>query len=158
MKLERALLTCRQIILKARRQRLLELEKSKTYSESKLSKLAATAFESYARGNLPELLKASDGSELSPDNYEDRIDAAYGKVLAGGTLTGEGKPGDAEAKIKMHLNNLTAASKAIQENKIFGGADEILLPYLDSLYKESIDGKITPSSRMSPSIGRINSW
>jgi cysteinyl-tRNA synthetase len=127
--------------LKARRQRLLELEKSKTYSEPELSKLAATAFESYAKGNLPELLNSSDGSELSPDNYIARRDAAYGKVLAGSTLTGEGKPGDAEAKMKMHLANLTAATKAIQEKKIFGGADEILLPYLDSLYKESIDGK-----------------
>ncbi|KAL2067597.1 hypothetical protein VTL71DRAFT_2022 [Oculimacula yallundae] len=126
-----------KIILKARRQRLLELEKAKTYSESDLSKLAATAFQSYAEGNLPELLK--DG-ELNPSNYTERRDAAYGKVLAGGSLTGE-KPGDAEAKMKMHLANLTAASTAIQENKVFGGADEVLLPYLDSLYKESIDGK-----------------
>tara|TARA_R110002060_G_scaffold58536_3_gene68496 strand:+ start:872 stop:2044 length:1173 start_codon:yes stop_codon:yes gene_type:complete len=122
--------------LKARRQRLLELEKAKTYSESDLSKLAATAFQSYAEGNLPELLKEG---ELNPSNYVERRDAAYGKVLDGGSLTGE-KPGDAEAKMKMHLANLTAASTAIQENKIFGGADEVLLPYLDSLYKESIDG------------------
>jgi len=58
-------------------------------------------------------------------------------VLAGGTITGEGKPGDDEAKMKMHINNLTAAVTTIQEKKIFGGADEIILPYLDSLYKES---------------------
>jgi cysteinyl-tRNA synthetase len=124
--------------LKARRQRLLELEKGKTYSESDLSNLAATAFQAYAEKNLPALL--NNGKELSPSNYSERRDAEYGNVLAGGTLTGEGKPGDAEAKMKMHLANLTAASQAIQENKIFGGADEILLPYLDSLYKESIDG------------------
>lgn len=127
-----------KIILKARRQRLLELEKKKAYSETELSKLAATAFQSYAQGNLPELLK--DGIALSPSNYTERRDAAYGEVLAGGTLTGEGKPGDAEAMTKMHLNNLTAAAAAIQENKVYGGADEILLPYLDSLYKDSIDG------------------
>ncbi len=102
-------------------------------------KLAETAFQSYAEKNLPELLKA-DGPSLDAANYAERRDAAYGKVLAGGTLTGEGKPGDAEAKMKMHLANLTSAAQAIQENKIFGGADEILLPYLDSLYKESIDG------------------
>ena len=130
-----------QIILKARRQKLLELEKSKTYTEPELSKLAAAAFESYAKSNLPELLKASDGSELGPTNYSQRRDAAYGKVLNGGTLTGEGKPGDNEAKMKMHINNLDAATKAIQENKIFGGADEILLPYLDSLYKDTIDAR-----------------
>lgn len=43
--------------------------------------------------------------------------------------------------MKMHLSNLTAASKALQEERVFGGADEILLPYLDSLYKETIDAK-----------------
>ncbi|KAF8849635.1 hypothetical protein BDZ45DRAFT_680365 [Acephala macrosclerotiorum] len=129
-----------KIILKARRAKLLELEKLKTYTESELAKLAATAFQSYAESNLPALV-TTDGRELSPSNYAERRDAAYGKVLAGGTLTGEGKPGDAEAKMKMHLSNLTSAAQAIKENKVFGGADEILLPYLDSLYKDSIDGK-----------------
>lgn len=118
---------------------MLELEKSKSYTPEVLSNLATTAFQSYAQGNLPELLK--DGFELSPNNYAARRDAVYGKVLTGGTLTGEGKPGDDEAKMKMHLNNLTSAAAAIQENKVLGGADEILLPYLDSLYKDSIDGR-----------------
>ena len=127
--------------MKARRQRLLDLEKSKTYSESELSSLAAAAFQSYAEANLPELLKVSDGTVLSPSNYAQRRDAAYGNVLAGGTLTGEGRPGDAETKVKMHLNNLNSAAVAIQQNKIFGGTDEILSPYLDSLYKDTIDGK-----------------
>jgi cysteinyl-tRNA synthetase len=90
---------------------------------------------------LPELLKASDGSDLSPTNYTARRDATYGKVLAGGTLSGEEKPGDDETKMKMHINNLNAAVTAIQGNKIFGGADDILLPYLDSLYKDTIDGR-----------------
>jgi cysteinyl-tRNA synthetase len=79
------------------------------------------------------LLKVSDGSVLGPSNYAERRDKAYGKVLAGGTLTGEGKPGDGEAKMKMHLNALTSASEAIQQNKVFGGADQILLLYLGFL-------------------------
>ena len=120
---------------------MLELEKAKPYSESELSKLAAAAFQSYAKGNLPELLRTSDGAEFAPSNYAIRRDAAYGKVLAGGTLSGEGKSGDDETKMKMHINNLNAASTAIQENKIFGGADDILLPYLDSLYKDTIDAR-----------------
>jgi cysteinyl-tRNA synthetase len=86
-------------------------------------------------------LKSADGSNLSPDNYIQRRDAAYEKVLTGGTLTGVGKPGDDEAKMKMHLSNLTAAATAIQENKVFGEADEILLPYIDSLYKETVDAR-----------------
>jgi cysteinyl-tRNA synthetase len=60
-------------------------------------------------------------------------------VLAGGTLSGQGKPGDAEAKLKMHLSNMDAAAAALADRKVFGGADEILLPYLDSLYKETVD-------------------
>ena len=113
----------------------------KTYTESELSKLAGAAFQSYASGNLPELVKVSDGSDLSLSNYAERRDTAYGKVLGGGTLSGEGKPGDDETKMKMHINNLNAAATAIQENKIFGGADDILLPYLDSLYKDTIDAR-----------------
>lgn len=82
-----------------------------------------------------------DGPQLSPDNYAERRDKAYKHVLDGQALSGEGKAGDAEAKMKMHISNLNAATQAIQNNRIFGGADEILLPYLDSLYKESIDAK-----------------
>lgn len=103
--------------------------------------LASAAFESYAKGNLPELLNTAYGTELTPGNYAERRQAAYGKVLAGGTLTGVGKPGDDEAKMKMHLSNLTAAAEAIEGEKVFGGADEILLPYIDSLYKETVDAK-----------------
>jgi len=78
----------KQIILKAGRQRLLELEKSKTNSESELSKLAATAFQSYAKGNLTELLKIPDGSELSPDDCTERRDVVYCKIPAGGRSVG----------------------------------------------------------------------
>jgi cysteinyl-tRNA synthetase len=43
--------------------------------------------------------------------------------------------------MKTHLSNLIAATEAIKVNKTFGGADEMLLPCLDFLYKESIDGE-----------------
>ncbi|KAG7134867.1 cysteine--tRNA ligase like protein [Verticillium longisporum] len=126
-----------KIIIKAGRQRLLELEKKKTYSDDELAKLALDAFRAYAQKSLPVLVQ--DNEALDEDNYLARRDAAYGKVLAGGTLTGTGKPGDDEAKAKMHINNMDAAAFAIKDKKIFPGADEILLPYLDSLYKETVD-------------------
>lgn len=85
------------------------------------------------------MLLQLDGPPLEESNYKERRDAAYGKVLAGGTLTGEGKPSDTEAKMKMHISNMDAAAQALKDGKVFGGADEILLPYLDSLYKETID-------------------
>jgi cysteinyl-tRNA synthetase len=43
--------------------------------------------------------------------------------------------------MKTDLSIRTGATEAIKVNKIFSGADEMLLPYLDSLYKELIDGE-----------------
>ena len=126
-----------QIIIKARRQRLLELEKKKQYTSEELRALALSAFTAYANSSLPLLLK--NGGDLDETNYTDRRDAGYGNVLSGGTITGEGKPGDDEAKVKMHIGNMDAAAKAIQSGEIFPGTDDILLPYLDSQYKETID-------------------
>lgn len=126
-----------KIIIKARRQRLLDLEKQKSYTEEEILELGKAAFRAYAKSNLPQLLEGEE--ELDVNNYKDRKDAAYGSVLKGGSLTGDGKQGDAEAKLKMHINNMNSAVDAINENQVFEGADEILLPYLDSLYKETID-------------------
>ncbi|KAI1376650.1 tRNA synthetases class I (C) catalytic domain-containing protein [Hypoxylon crocopeplum] len=127
-----------KIIIKARRQRLLDLEKQKNYTDTQILEIGKAAFQAYSNSNLPKLLEGE--GELDVDNYIPRRDAAYGSVLAGGTLTGEGKPGDAEAKLRMHISNMTSAVVAINRNGVFnGGADEILLPYLDSLYKETID-------------------
>ena len=129
-----------KIIIRARRRRLLDLEKKKTdHTEASLSELWKAAFDAYAKSNLPQLLQA-DGPPLTPENYKQRRDAAYGHILSGeGTLAGEGKPSDAEAKIKMHVSNTNAAVDALAAKQILDGAEEILLPYLDSLYKETID-------------------
>ncbi|KAK4666345.1 cysteinyl-tRNA synthetase [Podospora pseudopauciseta] len=127
-----------KIIIKARRQRLLDLEKEKSYTPEQLRELVSKAFQAYAQSNLP-LLVTQGQPELDENNYQARKDAAYGQVLAGGTLSGEGRPGDAEAKIKMHLNNMDSAAKSLQTSSGFDGAEDILLPYLDSLYKETID-------------------
>lgn len=43
--------------------------------------------------------------------------------------------------MRMHLSALTEAADALVKGEVFGGADEILLPYLDSIHKESIDSK-----------------
>ncbi|KAM0325236.1 hypothetical protein ACHAPQ_008074 [Fusarium lateritium] len=126
-----------KIIIKARRQRLLELEKNKDYSKDELRELALSAFQAYAKSSLPLLLK--DEEDIDATNYAQRREAGYGHVLGGGTISGEGKPGDDEAKVKMHLSNMTSAAEAIASGEIFPGTDEILLPYLDSLYKETID-------------------
>ncbi|CAK7198924.1 cysteinyl-tRNA synthetase [Sporothrix eucalyptigena] len=128
-----------KIIIKARRKRLYDLEREKKYTPEERRALATTAFLAYAKANLPLLLE--DGATLDETNYVARRDAAYGGVLAGGLLptTEGGKPGDAEAKTKMHVANMDAAARGLQNDSVFDDAEEILLPYLDSLYKETID-------------------
>lgn len=126
-----------KIIIKARRQRLLELEKKKPYSKEDLTSLVEAAFRSYAKAHLPLLLK--EGEELTESNYTERKISTYGHVLTGGTISGEGKAGDDEAKVIMHIKNMDSAAQAIHTKDIFPNADDILLPYLDSLYKETVN-------------------
>jgi len=131
-----------KIIIRARRKRLFETEKKKGYSADQSRKLVADAFLAYAESSLPLLLQG-DGP-LNEDNYKERKETGYGRVLAGGTLDGEGKASDAEAKAKMHLANTDSAAAVLQAassspDALLDGAEEVLLPYLDSLYKETID-------------------
>ncbi|KAK3693246.1 tRNA synthetases class I (C) catalytic domain-containing protein [Podospora appendiculata] len=128
-----------KIIIKARRNKLLELETRKPYSPEQRRELVFKAFQAYASSNLPLLQSADDAADLDENNYQARKEAAYGRVLAGGTITGEGKPSDAEAKVKMYLNALDSAAQALRTGTLFDSAEDILLPYLDSLYKETFD-------------------
>ena len=50
---------------------------------------------------------------LVPETYDAEIQNAYGDILAGGSLEPNTKPGDAEAKVKMHINTSRASSKGI---------------------------------------------
>ncbi|KAF2176304.1 hypothetical protein K469DRAFT_755799 [Zopfia rhizophila CBS 207.26] len=127
------------IIIKARRKRLLDLEREKSYSLEQSQKLGIEAFLAYAKANLPLLQSVDNLASQDENNYKERRDAAYGRVLADGTLSREGNPSDTEAKSKMHIVNMDAAAQAIKNGKLFEGAEEILSPYLDSLLKETID-------------------
>jgi cysteinyl-tRNA synthetase len=118
---------------------LLDLEKEKPYSPEQSHKLGIEAFLAYAKTNLPLLQPADNPATLDENNYKERRDAAYYRVLTGATLSGEGKPSDAEAKMKMHIANMDMAAQALKNGKPFEDAEEILLPYLDFLYKETID-------------------
>lgn len=90
--------------------------------------------------NLPLL-----SSDLSPEEISRTIDDQYKLVLDGKALDG-GAAGDKEAKIKMHIKTATAASSAIVALKTGSIAtdqlilqfQDVLLPYLDSLYGSTI--------------------
>jgi cysteinyl-tRNA synthetase len=55
-------------------------------------------------------------------------------------------PGDREAKLKMHIKTVTTAVEALEQSDIgieafFEKTQDILLPYLDSLFGHAIDAK-----------------
>lgn len=106
-------------------------------------KTISAAYAAYAEKNLPKLPQP-----LEPGAYESARDREYGPILNGSTLSGEGAPGDIEAKLKMHIKTMDSASKvltlvaqdpsSISSLDLFAATSDILLPYLDSLHGSTI--------------------
>lgn len=102
--------------------------------------VAEKALDAYLIKNLPLLPKDTNAIGL-----ESQIKKHYGPVLQGGSLD-NAPAGDREAKIKMHIRTVSSAVKAlgvaeIPLNEVFTKTQEILLPYLDSLYGSSINAE-----------------
>ena len=101
------------------------------------------ALKAYILKNLPRI--PSDGR---PADLADQIQAKYEDVLCGESLDG-GPPGDKEAKIKMHIKtSLSAADGLLLVQKgrfspedFYLATNDVLLPYLDSLYGSAIDAE-----------------
>ncbi|KAG6994086.1 cysteine--tRNA ligase [Physcia stellaris] len=102
------------------------------------------ALEAYVKKNLP---RVPDDTPLA--NMKQIVDQKYADVLAGKSLDPSRPAGDEEAKIKMHIKTVLAASKAmislekkeLEENSedFQNNVQDILLPYLDAIYGSSID-------------------
>ena len=133
-----------KIILRGRQQHL--LAKFRADNPTITDSVAATtvaAFDAYVAKNLPLL-----GRDLTPENFNRESAAHYANVIAGKSLDGVTPPGDKEAKIKMHLRTAGAAVTALLApsksspadiDLFYAGAEDVLLPYLDSLHGSSID-------------------
>ena len=101
-----------------------------------------TAFNEYLLYNLP---KVQPGTSLK--SVKDEVRNQYGAILDGKPLVGGATPAAKEAKIKMHVKTVLAASDALianskgtppsPESEI--SVQDILMPYLDRLYGSSID-------------------
>lgn len=131
-----------QIIVRGRQQHLLaEFIAKRTFTDAEVLDTSLKALKAYLAKNIPH---------VSPDtvveNVQSEVTSAYAIVLQGGTLTG-GPAGDKEAKIKMHIKTVLAASESIRSlqnasisaNDFFTNTQDILLPYLDSLHGSSIN-------------------
>ncbi|KAH7029954.1 Cysteinyl-tRNA synthetase/mycothiol ligase [Macrophomina phaseolina] len=132
-----------KIILRGRQQHLLAQFTAKHPELDEVTVSTATkAFETYLKKNLPFLPE-----DLKPTEYAEQSNIAYGHVLEGKAVEGDGPPGDKEAKIKMHLKTASAAAEALllADTKTISVADfytkteDALLPFLDSLYGSTID-------------------
>ena len=133
-----------KIILRGRQQHLLAQFKLKnpTVTEE-VESTTRKAFDAYVKKNLPLL---SEG--LKPEDFTTESVEKYAAVIAGKALEGKGPPTEKEAKIKMHLKTAGTAAKVLllpskdtaeDVEVFFAGAEDVLLPYLDSLHGPSVD-------------------
>ncbi|QVM11476.1 hypothetical protein D8B26_006124 [Coccidioides posadasii str. Silveira] len=136
-----------KIITRARQQHLfMEYVTSHPTIDDSVVETITSAYESYVRKNLPLLEHVP-----TPKAFPEAVEIKYGFVLNGGALGGTGKPGDAEAKIKMHIRTATSAAKALSDiisdpnamlsETFYDLAQDVVLPYLDNLKGPSIRGE-----------------
>ncbi|KAF1962571.1 hypothetical protein CC80DRAFT_487996 [Byssothecium circinans] len=133
-----------KIILRGRQQYLLAQFKAKhPVISQQVLETTTKAFDTYVRKNLPLL-----SPDLKPEDFNKESTEKYAAVIAGKALDETGPPSDKEAKIKMHLKTSGTAAMALlapakdtaeDANSFYAGAEDVLLPYLDSLQGSSID-------------------
>lgn len=148
-----------KIIIRGRQQFLFRqyLRENKAVVTRDVLRTARAAYGFYIRENLRLV---DPGTE--PGWFEERVEEVYGVVLRGGALLDpEGKPGDAEAKIRMHINTALSAARMIAEvtkafeaqseelssldgsitsEDFYNATREVYLPYIDSLKGSTVPG------------------
>ncbi|KAL8957246.1 MAG: hypothetical protein Q9193_005432 [Seirophora villosa] len=132
-----------KIIVRGRQQHLLEEfnNTARRKGTATVEETCLAALKAYISKNLPLL-----PSETAPEEVSKQVDKYYDLVINGKSLDG-GVPGDKEAKIKMHIKTALTASEAMTSlktdsipSKDFNDrVQDILLPYLDSLYGSTIN-------------------
>ncbi|KAL8869189.1 MAG: hypothetical protein Q9174_004454, partial [Haloplaca sp. 1 TL-2023] len=132
-----------KIIVRGRQQHLLEEFYDTERRREKHHSIEATcvaALKAYLAKNLPLVSSDTPAADVPKE-----LETHYKAVLDGKALDG-GVPGDKEAKIKMHIKTARTASSSIASGNESSLKDharsqvqDILLPYLDSLYGSTID-------------------
>ncbi|GIK00151.1 hypothetical protein Aspvir_004171 [Aspergillus viridinutans] len=138
-----------KIILRARQQHLFnEFVSTHPTVDAEVLDVARNAYTAYLKKNLPLL-----NPDLPPAQYQEEVEKVYATVLNGGPLPGNEKAGDDEAKLKMHIKTVASAAKVITQAEgldqatapkgfaefFYTNAQDVLLPYLDSLKGSSIN-------------------
>lgn len=136
-----------KIITRGRQQYLFKefLKENPTLNDQSLAAVRE-AFRAYLQKNL-SLLDA----DLAPEAFDKAIQEAYGDILAGKALDGSDKPGDKEAKIKMHIRTATSAAHALataaptddvaKSDVFYTNVQDVVLPHLDKLKGSTISSQ-----------------
>ncbi|KAG9690152.1 hypothetical protein KCU59_g23881, partial [Aureobasidium melanogenum] len=129
-----------KIILAARQQHLLTNFINKHDNvDSEVLDTTNAAFRAYISKNLSLLPE-----DVSPSDFTQAVEKAYGHVLQGKNLANDGAaPGDNEAKVKMHIKTASTAAEALvaqaNASDYYAKASGVLLPYLDAQFGSTID-------------------
>jgi cysteinyl-tRNA synthetase len=124
-----------QIIFRARQQHLFsEFVASHPKIDDEALGFADAAYKEYLAKKLP-LLDPS----VPAERYQAEVEQAYATVLNGGALDGREKPGDEEAKIKMHIKTVSSAADALAKarNGTQLLSDRIWIPYGDQPWERT---------------------
>lgn len=134
-----------QIIIRARQQHLLEEfnDPARRRGTASVEDTCLAALKAYLSKNLRLL-----PSNIAPEEVFQQVNKHYGLVLEGHSVDG-GLSGDEEAKLKMHIRTSLAAAEAmaalktnsISSEQFSHQVQDILLPYLDSLYGSTINAE-----------------
>lgn len=117
-----------KIILRARQQHLYEEFTSKyKYITRDVLDTVETAYQEYLRKNLPLL---DQENPPPPRDFLREASHVYERVLQGLALSGDGKAGDEEAKIKMHIRTATNAVEALVADLKACSDLDVLVPKL----------------------------
>lgn len=101
-----------KIILRGRQRHLYDIYKSQhRYVDTEVLKDVLEAWHIYIRKNLPRI-----SADVTPATFESNVHGVYKDVLNGLSLIPGGKPGDAEAKVKMHLRTSLDTLRALQSD------------------------------------------
>ncbi|KKY24175.1 putative cysteinyl-trna synthetase [Phaeomoniella chlamydospora] len=133
-----------KIILRGRQQFLLERYRAQHQQvDEQVLQDVSEAYAAYVKKNLPLI---NEAGVPSPDEFREAAQKAYGMVLKGESLSGEGRPGDKEAKIKMHINTVTAATDVMAKTSstadvFYPAVADLMAPHLDSKEGSSVSSQ-----------------
>jgi cysteinyl-tRNA synthetase len=114
------------------------------YIDDEVRGTARQAWLYYIHKNLKRI---TPKTPITPETFDNFVEPLYGDILAGGGLEPGTKPGDKEAKIKMHLNTARSTAKALMQDpklltphEFYSRVSDVMCVVLDEELGKTIRG------------------